>query len=259
MLHRKWWVPNTAFQNRNSMSLAKKTTPLISQLNQERKAGKIAYRDLPYKSDIWQSVKRVAVQIKGCENFVVLGIGGSALGNIALQTVLNPYMYNFDDGQRKGPRMFVFDNVDPSQLASFLNWVGDKLDKTIFNVISKSGQTAETASQLMVISELLYKKLGPNGCKNQIVATTDPKEGTLRKIADQDGYRCLEVPDGVGGRWSVLSAVGLLSAAICGIDIDGLLAGCEIWTNAQAWRIFIKILQPSMPPLIGITTITEKT
>jgi glucose-6-phosphate isomerase len=220
--------------------LAKKTTPLISQLNQSRKAGKVVYRDLPYRQEIGLNVKKIAAEVKGCESFVVLGIGGSALGNIALQTALNPYMYNLDEAQRKGPRLFVFDNVDPAQLASFLNWAGDKLDRTFFNVISKSGQTAETASQLLVISELLSKKLGPGACKKQIIATTDPKEGALRKIADQEGYRCLEVPPGVGGRWSVLSEVGLLSAAVCGIDIDLLLAGARDMDRRTSGEDFCK-------------------
>jgi glucose-6-phosphate isomerase len=123
--------------------------------------------------------------------------------------------------------VFVFDNVDPAQFASFLSWVDDKLDKTIFNVISKSGRTAETASQLMIVSQLLMDKLGPEGLRNQVVATTDANKGTLRKIATEANLRCLEVPDGVGGRFSVLSAVGLFSAAMCGIDIDGLLAGAR--------------------------------
>jgi glucose-6-phosphate isomerase len=117
-------------------------------MQRQRKAGIIPYRDLPYNQDYPRDVKAMAAQVKGCENFVVLGIGGSALGNIALQTALNPYMYNQDAAQRNGnPRLFVFDNVDPMQLGSFLSWVGDKLDKTIFNVISKSGRTAETAAQ----------------------------------------------------------------------------------------------------------------
>ncbi|MHC4856088.1 MAG: glucose-6-phosphate isomerase, partial [Planctomycetota bacterium] len=120
--------------------LAEKTSPAITECNQQRKNGVIPYRDLPYNKDYPSSVKAVADEIKGsCENFVVLGIGGSALGNIALQTALNPYMYNMDGNQRKGPRLFVFDNVDPMQFGSFLDWIGDKLDRTIFNVISKSG------------------------------------------------------------------------------------------------------------------------
>ena len=206
--------------------LAQKTLPVIAECNKQRQDGVIPYRDLPYNKDYPASVKAVAEEIKdGCENFVVLGIGGSALGNIALQTALNPAMYNLDEKQRKGPRLFVFDNVDPMQLGSFLSWVGDKLDKTIFNVISKSGRTAETAAQFLVIRKMLLEAIGEEGFKKQVVATTDANAGTMRKIADEAGLRTLVVPDGVGGRFSVLSPVGLLSAAVCGIDIDQLLAG----------------------------------
>jgi glucose-6-phosphate isomerase len=207
--------------------LAKKTEPLIKQLNNDRKAKKVRYRDLPYQTDTVKSVKKIAAGVKGCENFVVLGIGGSAMGNIALQTALNPYMYNLDEKQRKGPRLFVLDNVDPQQMRSFLDWIDGRLDRTIFNVISKSGRTAETAAQFLTICSLLEKRLGKNSLKKHIIATTDAKEGTLRKITDNFGFRNLPVPDGVGGRFSVLSAVGLLSAAVCGIDIDNLLAGAE--------------------------------
>ena len=209
-------------------TLAEQTSPLIQKLNSERKAGQTPYRDLPYNQKIPQQVKTLAAELKGhCENLVVLGIGGSALGNIALQTALNPYMYNLDEKQRRGPRLFVFDNIDPPQLASFLDWIGGSLDKTIFNVISKSGRTAETAAQFLIVRKLLSDSLGPEGLQKQIVATTDPKQGTLRKIAAEAGFRCLEVPDGVGGRFSVLSAVGLFSAAMCGTDIDSLLAGAQ--------------------------------
>jgi glucose-6-phosphate isomerase len=207
-------------------ALAEQTSPLIQKLNCERKAGQTPYRELTFNDKIPQKVKALAAELKDdCENLVVLGIGGSALGNIALQTALNPYMYNLDEKQRRGPRLFIFDNIDPSQLASFLDWVGGSLDKTIFNVISKSGRTAETAAQFLIVRQLLSDSLGPHGLQKQIVATTDPKQGTLRKIAAEAGFRCLEVPDGVVGRFSVLSAVGLFSAAMCGIDIDSLLAG----------------------------------
>jgi len=209
-------------------ALAEKTTPIIGKLNEERKAGKTPYRDLSYSEQTIQKVKELTAELKDrCENLVVLGIGGSALGNIALQTALNPYMHNLDDTQRPGPRLFVFDNIDPDQLGSFLDWVDDKLDKTIFNVISKSGRTAETASQFMIVRRLLIDKLGTDAYKNNVVATTDAKRGTLRTIATEQGLRSLEVPDGVGGRFSVLSAVGLFSAAMCGIDIDRLLAGAR--------------------------------
>ena len=118
--------------------LAQKTLPIIAECNKQRQEGVIPYRDLPYNKDYPKAVKAVAEEIKSgdCENFVVLGIGGSALGNIALQTALNPYMYNLDESQRKGPRLFVFDNVDPMQLGSFLEWIGDKLDRQCQSKIS---------------------------------------------------------------------------------------------------------------------------
>lgn len=209
--------------------LAAKTAPLITWLNSERKAGKTPYRDLPFRTNISEDVKELAGEVKDdCDNLVVLGIGGSALGNIALQTSLNPYMYNIDVKQRSGSRLFVFDNVDPVQLTSFFNWLGgDSLKRTIFNVISKSGRTAETAGQFLIVRKMLLDRLGPNACKKQIIATTDEKQGTLRTIVREEGYRSLIVPDGVGGRFTVLSAVGLFSAAVCGIDIDSLLAGAR--------------------------------
>ncbi len=209
-------------------SLAKNTSPLISRLNKERKEGKTPYRDLPFNTQISQDVQDLASGFdEKCENLVVLGIGGSALGNIALQTALNPYMYNIDQVQREGPRLFVFDNVDPRQFGSFLDWISDKLDKTVFNVISKSGRTSETAAQFLIVNQMLLDILGPDSLRDHVVATTDAHKGTLRTIADELNLRCLEVPDGVGGRFSVLSAVGLFSAAMCGIDIDELLEGAR--------------------------------
>ncbi len=218
---------------------ADKMNGLIRDINVERNDGKVAYRDLPYDDRIASSVKEMVGQIKGVENFVVLGIGGSALGNISLQTALNPYMYNMDEKQRKGPRIFVFDNVDPVQFSSFLSWIGDKLDKTVFNVISKSGRTAETASQFLTICEMIKQKTGGK-LADYVIATTDPKEGTLRNIANNENLRTLEVPAGVGGRFSVLSAVGLFSAAAGGIDIDGLLAGARAMDQRVSYEDFYK-------------------
>lgn len=205
--------------------LAQKTEPLIKQLNRDGEAGKTRYRDLPYQEGLVKQITRVAKDFGWCENFVVLGIGGSALGNIALQTALNPYMYNLDEKQRTGPRLFVLDNVDPQQMSSFLSWISERLDKTVFNVISKSGRTAETAAQFLTVCRVLEEKLGKKSLREHIIATTDLKEGTLRRIVDEFGLTSLDVPQGVGGRFSVLSAVGLLSAAICHIDISELRAG----------------------------------
>lgn len=157
------------------------------------------------------------------ENLVVLGIGGSALGNIALQAALNPPTHNLMRENRRGPRLFVLDNVDPANFAAVMDVCPP--EKTLFNVISKSGETAETAAQFMIVRDMLDKHTADPA--SHIVAVTDPERGTMRKICDEAGYDTLPVPEGVGGRFSVLSPVGLFSAAMCGIDIDALLDGAH--------------------------------
>ena len=157
------------------------------------------------------------------DNLVVLGIGGSALGNIALQAALNPPTYNLlPADKRGGPRLFVVDNVDPANLSAVLDVCPP--EKTLFNVISNSGETAETAAQFMVIRDRLNKALGDKAV-DHVVAVTDPAKGTMRTICDKAGYPTLPVPEGVGGRFSVLSPVGLFSAAMCGIDTGAILDG----------------------------------
>ena len=189
-------------------------------------AGALPYADLPadeaYRKRVLQLVERYR---PNTTDLVVLGIGGSALGNIALQAALNPATYNLlPDGERPGPRLFVLDNVDPALVAETIDLLRGRLATTLVNVISKSGETAETASQFLIFRELLRRELGA-AFAGRIVATTDAAKGTLREIAVADGYEMMPVPDGVGGRFSVLSPVGLFSAAMCGIDIDDLLAG----------------------------------
>ncbi len=221
--------------------LARRTAPLIPEIKDEITRGRTYYGLLPGNLEIPKAVKKLVKEFKPrCENLVVLGIGGSALGNIALQTALNPYMYNLDKGQRKGPRLFVFDNVDPAQFGSFLDYISPHLGHTIFNVISKSGQTAETAAQFMIVQKMLELRFGQKKLKDHVVATTDTKKGTLRKIAVEYGLPTLEVPNGVGGRFSVLSAVGLFSAAMCGINIDRLLAGARDMSARVNHRDFFK-------------------
>ncbi|USN98104.1 MAG: glucose-6-phosphate isomerase [Phycisphaeraceae bacterium] len=180
------------------------------------------------------------------DNLVVLGIGGSALGNIALQAALNPLTHNImqDGGSvrrtessgadspgsasratgRRGPRLFVIDNVDPANFTAIMAECPP--ERTLFNVVSKSGETAETAGQFMIIRDLLARAVGSKGA-DHIVAVTDAEKGTMRQICDAAGYDTLPVPEGVGGRFSVLSPVGLFSAAMCGIDIDRLLGGAH--------------------------------
>jgi glucose-6-phosphate isomerase len=211
-----------------AMAIGAHTTRLAGS----RGKGWERWRDLPFdpvRTSHLKAVKEVAKQCQGrFETLVVLGIGGSALGNIALQASLNPATWNLlPPEKRKGPRMFVVDNVDPSYFGSVVELCESQLgglSKTLFNVISKSGETAETAAQFMVIRDLLSKALGKDYAR-QIIAVTDPAKGTMRQICEREGFTTLPVPDGVGGRFSVLSPVGLFSAAMCGIDVDALLTG----------------------------------
>jgi len=183
---------------------------------------------LPTNTEYRQQVQTLVDRYKdNTTDMVLLGIGGSALGNIALQSALNPITYNLQSERaRKGPRLYVLDNVDPVLVRDVLKQVSRRLRTTLFNVISKSGETAETASQFMIVRDTLRKKLYHNW-EDRIVATTDMEKGTLHDIAKADGFAMLPVPGNVGGRFSVLSPVGLFSAAMCNIDIDELLAGAE--------------------------------
>ena len=185
----------------------------------------LGFRKLPYNTKLADEIVALASGIRErCDNFVVVGIGGSALGNIALHSALNHPEYNhLIRPPRRGPRLFVPDNVDPDRISALLDAVD--LDDTVFNVITKSGGTAETMSEFLVFRDALMKKFGPERHTEHIVITTDPEKGELRDIVKRFGYASLPIPADVGGRFSVLSAVGLLSAAVTGIDIHKLLKG----------------------------------
>lgn len=211
--------------------LAQAVTAMTVSLTKTRGTGWERWRDLPFgdfRKGHVDAVNKVVASCKGrFDNLVVLGIGGSALGNIALQAALNAPTYNLLPAEKRpGPRLFVVDNVDPHYFGAVMDFCRHNggLKRTCFNVVSKSGETAETASQFMVIRDALKAELG-DAYKHNIVAVTDPAKGTMRQLCDRDGYTTLPVPDGVGGRFSVLSPVGLFSAAMCGIDINALLDG----------------------------------
>jgi glucose-6-phosphate isomerase len=202
--------------------------------------GRLGYAALPTNTQYRAQVRELVDRYRAnTTDLVVLGIGGSALGSIALQAALNGPTYNLLSGARRaGPRLFVLDNVDPSLVGDTLSLLGRRLKTALFNVISKSGETAETAAQFMIVRQMLQKKLG-TAYSQRIVATTDPAKGTLHDIAAAEGYATLPVPDDVGGRFSILTPVGLFSAAMCGIDIDALLAGAAAMkqrTEYPAWR-----------------------
>lgn len=168
----------------------------------------------------------IAADVRGkFDDILLLGIGGSALGPIALRTALCPPRWNeLTTAQRNGhPRLHVLDNVDPASISATLS----RLDfaKTLVLVVSKSGGTGETMAQYLIVRETLAKALGEEQAKAHLVFVTDPTVGALRKIANAEGIRTCDIPPNVGGRFSVLSPVGVLPAALIGIDVKALLAG----------------------------------
>jgi glucose-6-phosphate isomerase len=182
----------------------------------------LGWPDLPAQ-DI-SAILAAAQKVMHVENFVVLGIGGSALGNIAVQSALNHPFYNDQPrGTRTHPRLYVIDNSDPDVNAALIETLDPA--STVYNVISKSGTTAETMSSFLAVRAHLIKTLGPNALKEHVIVTTDPSSGFMRQIGLREGLPMLELPPNVGGRFSVLSTVGLLSAAVTGVDIRALLAG----------------------------------
>lgn len=184
--------------------------------------------DLPtdYDRDEFSRIKEAAKKIQSNSDvLVVIGIGGSYLGARAVVDFLHEYFYNYlEDGQRKFPQiLFAGNSISPAYLNDLIKVVGDR-DFSV-NMISKSGTTTEPAIAFRVFKELLEKKYGIDGAKERIFATTDAKKGALKSEANEQGYESFVVPDAVGGRFSVLTAVGLLPIAVSGIDIDELMAG----------------------------------
>lgn len=211
---------------------ARVAVALTGRLEASRGTGWERWRLLaegPMREDYAKAVKAIAKKYEGkLDNVVVLGIGGSALGNIALQSALNPLTHNLTPNrERKHPRLFVLDNADPvlfHQTLAFITNEDPKFDRTLVVVISKSGETAETAAQFLIIRDMLQKARG-DGHADRLIAVTDPESGTMRRLCDAAGYETLPVPEGVGGRFSALSPVGLVTCALCGIDTDALLDG----------------------------------
>lgn len=197
------------------------------RISTEHAGGEQRWMDLPSDTALAAEINDFAATARQrYRDFILVGIGGSSLGAIAtIQALTHPYRNLLPDGVRVGPRFFVLDNPDPEKVAATLEMVD--LPNTLVNVVTKSGQTAETMANFLVARQALEAAVGREQARQQIVATTDPSAGLLRQLADQEGYRTFPVPPGVDGRMTVLSAVGLLPAALCGCDIDGLLAGAR--------------------------------
>lgn len=188
-----------------------------------------------YDKDEFARIKAAAKKIQSNSKvLVVIGIGGSYLGARAAIDFLNDYFNNYyGDDERDFPQvLFAGNSIAPAYLNSLIKVIGDR-DFSV-NIISKSGTTTEPAIAFRVFKQLLEEKYGTEGARERIFATTDARRGSLKTLADTEGYEEFVVPDGVGGRFSVLTAVGLLPIATAGGDIDQLMAGAAAGEQTYA-------------------------
>jgi glucose-6-phosphate isomerase len=206
--------------------IAERFAAAHGRVEARRNAGEMGFFDLPYATE---SVARVRELAEGFgqwfENVVVLGIGGSGLGAVMLREALLGPGWNerSPEAREHYPTLHVLDNPDPHTVAELLARLD--LRRTLFNVISKSGSTAETLAQYLVVKGRLQDAVGADKVRGHFLFTTDPEQGALRRIAEAEGIPTLAVPPNVGGRFSVLTPVGLLPAGVCGVPLEALLEG----------------------------------
>jgi glucose-6-phosphate isomerase len=206
-------------------ALAPAAKAVFDQLEERRRSGEIGFPGLPQDRVLAAETVALARELDArFDNLIVLGIGGSSLGGKALVNALAHPNHNLlPTGRRTGMRVFFPDNSDPVTFDGLLSAV--ELAETCFATITKSGGTAETMAQHLVLRERCIVQFGMDGYRDRCVLVTDPAKGALRKIAAADGLRALGVPSNIGGRFSALSPVGLLPAAAAGLDILALLDG----------------------------------
>jgi glucose-6-phosphate isomerase len=210
-------------------SYERRAKQIHETLATERESGSLPFYDLPDRKEDLKEVKKLGNEIKQemgdrLENLLVIGIGGSSLGGIAVTRALcHPFHNLLPHETRKAPRIFFAENIDPDEIKGLFDLLDP--ETTLINVISKSGTTAEPMANFLLFQKHMIEKIGEKSYKRRVIATTDPKFGTMRDIANDLGLRTLKVPAGVGGRFSVLSQVGLFPAYMAGIDIDALAAG----------------------------------
>lgn len=197
------------------------------QLHDKTCAGNdfLGWVELPnnYDKDEFARIKKAAQKIcQDSDVLVVIGIGGSYLGARAAIEFLNSPLHNFN---QKPQILFAGNSISSSYLSDLIDLIRDK--EVSVNVISKSGTTTEPAIAFRVLRAFMQEKYGKEGAKSRIYATTDKAKGALKKLSDEQGYETFVVPDDVGGRFSVLTAVGLLPIAVSGVDIDAMMQGAK--------------------------------
>lgn len=181
-----------------------------------------------YDKNEYDRLKVIAEKIRNeADVLIVIGIGGSYLGAKACIEALNNSFFNLlSRDERKSPQiLFAGNSISSTYLSNLLDYVKDK--NIYVNVISKSGTTTEPALAFRFFKELLEEKYGKDGAKSRIISTTDKSRGALKNLSDEEGYETFVIPDDVGGRFSVLTPVGLLPIAVSGVDIDQLMKGAQ--------------------------------
>ena len=228
-------LKNTGISQKSIMEYKEQVENIHKELHKKANDEKdfVGWLELPtnYDKKEFSRIKKAAKKIKKeSDILIVIGIGGSYLGARAVIESLTSSFYNMlTEKQRKYPQiLYVGNNLSPNYINELIEYIGDK-DFSV-NVISKSGTTTEPAIAFRIFREILENKYGIEEARSRIYVTTDKERGALKTLADNEGYEKFVIPDNVGGRYSVLTAVGLLPIATAGIDIEKLMQGAQ---NAQ--------------------------
>ena len=226
-------LKNTGLTKKSIMEYKEQVENIHKDLHRRANDEKdfVGWLELPtnYDKKEFAKIKKAAKKIKKeSDILIVIGIGGSYLGARAVIEALTSSFYNMlSNKQRKFPQiLYVGNNLSPNYINELIEYIGNK-DFSI-NVISKSGTTTEPAVAFRIFREILENKYGIDEARSRIYATTDKEKGALKQLAESEGYEQFVVPDNVGGRYSVLTAVGLLPIAAAGIDIDKLMEGARL-------------------------------
>ncbi|MBR3002587.1 MAG: glucose-6-phosphate isomerase [Clostridia bacterium] len=226
-------LKNTGITDKEIMEYKKEVAKIHEDLHKRVNDEKdfVGWLNLPteYDKKEFARIKKAAKKIKKeSDILLVIGIGGSYLGARAVIESLTNTFYNLlPEKQRKFPQiLYAGNNLSPNYINDLIHYIGDK-DFSV-NVISKSGTTTEPGIAFRIFRELLENKYGIEEARSRIYVTTDKERGALKTLSDSEGYERFVIPDNVGGRYSVLTAVGLLPIATAGIDIDKLMEGARI-------------------------------
>lgn len=225
-------LKNTGINQKNIMEYRQQIENIHKELHKRANDEKdfVGWLELPinYDKEEFKRIKKAAKKIKKeSDILVVIGIGGSYLGARAvIESLTSTFNNMLTEKQRKYPQIvYVGNNLSPDYINELIEYIGNK-DFSV-NVISKSGTTTEPAIAFRIFREILENKYGIEEARSRIYVTTDKQKGALKTLADNEGYEKFVIPDNVGGRYSVLTAVGLLPMATAGIDIDKLMEGAQ--------------------------------